>query len=103
MGRYRLEGQAVQGYASHHPGLAETTKIIAGTRTIDLPPRALEALKAQKPISFLHPSGRGFINPRTGEPWTGDQAIRKTMWTYALKRAGVGTAAPTRRAPPTPR
>lgn len=70
-------------------GTAETTKTIAGTRTIDLLPHALEALKAQKSLSFLHPSGRVFINPRTGEPWTGDQAIRKTMWTYALKRAGV--------------
>jgi len=30
-----------------------------------------------------------FLNPRTGEPWTGDQATRKTMWTPILKRAGV--------------
>ena len=70
-------------------GKAETTKTTAGTRTIDLLPRALEALKAQKAMSYLHPSGRVFINPRTGEPWTGDQAIRKTLWTHALKRAGV--------------
>lgn len=70
-------------------GEAETTKTTAGTRTIDLLPRALEALKAQKAMSYLHPSGRVFINPRTGEPWTGDQAIRKTLWAHALKRAGV--------------
>lgn len=70
-------------------GEAETTKTTAGTRTIDLLPRALEALKAQKTLSYLHPSGRVFLNPRTGEPWTGDQAIRKTLWTHALKRAGV--------------
>lgn len=70
-------------------GEAETTKTTAGTRTIDLLPRAIEALKAQKAMSYLHPSGRVFINPRTGEPWTGDQAIRKTLWAHALKRAGV--------------
>ena len=70
-------------------GEAETTKTTAGTRTIDLLPRAIAALKAQKAMSYLHPSGRVFINPRTSEPWTGDQAIRKTLWTHALKRAGV--------------
>ncbi|MGP9764587.1 Arm DNA-binding domain-containing protein [Halomonas sp. AOP13-D3-9] len=70
-------------------GEAETTKTTAGTRTIDLLPRAIEALKAQKAMSYLHLSGRIFLNPRNGEPWTGDQAIRKTMWIYALKRAGV--------------
>lgn len=70
-------------------GEAETTKTTAGTRTIDLLPRALDALKKQKALSFLHPSGRVFINPRTGNPWIGDQAIRKTLWAHALKRAGV--------------
>lgn len=70
-------------------GEAETTKTTAGTRTIDLLPRAVAALIAQKTMSYLHPSGRVFINPRTGDPWTGDQAIRKTLWTHALKRAGV--------------
>ncbi|MBO9483572.1 DUF3596 domain-containing protein [Salinisphaera sp. G21_0] len=30
-----------------------------------------------------------FHNPRTNEPWTGDQPIRKTLWTPALKKAGV--------------
>ncbi|WP_245391747.1 tyrosine-type recombinase/integrase [Salinicola aestuarinus] len=29
------------------------------------------------------------LNPLTGDPWTGDQAIRETVWTHALKRAGV--------------
>lgn len=70
-------------------GRAEATKTTAGTRTIDLLPRAIEALKTQKALSYLHPSGRVFLNPRTVEPWTGDQAIRKTLWTHALKRAGV--------------
>lgn len=70
-------------------GTAEATKTAAGTRTIDLLPIAHDALKKQKPLSALHPSGHVFLNPRTGEPWTGDQAIRKTMWTHALRKAGV--------------
>lgn len=70
-------------------GQAEGPKTTAGARTIDLLPRAIEALTTQKALSYLHPSGRVFLNPRTGEPWTGDQAIRKTLWAHALKRAGV--------------
>ena len=30
-----------------------------------------------------------FHNPRTDCQWEGDQAIRKTLWTHALKKAGV--------------
>lgn len=70
-------------------GTAEAPKTSAGTRDVDLLPRALAALKAQKAISYLHPSGRVFLNPRSGEPWAGDQAIRKTLWAHALKKAGV--------------
>lgn len=75
--------------ATHGKVSTEGTKTKAGTRTLTLLPPALEALKDQKPFSLLHPSGRVFLNPRTGEPWPGDQAIRKTLWVHALKRAGV--------------
>lgn len=68
---------------------AESPKTAAGARTIDLLLPAIQALKAQKPYSSMHGSGRVFINPRTGEPWTGDQALRKTLWTHVLRRAGV--------------
>ena len=68
---------------------AETTKTRAGVRDVKLLPLALDALKTQKQHSMLHPSERVFLNPRTGEPWTGDQPIRRTLWTHALKRAGV--------------
>lgn len=30
-----------------------------------------------------------FLNPRTGEPWAGDQPIRHGAWTHALRLAGV--------------
>lgn len=68
---------------------AETTKTRAGVRDVKLLPLALDALKMQKQHSMLHPSERVFLNPRTDEPWTGDQPIRRTLWTHALKRAGV--------------
>jgi integrase len=67
----------------------EEPKTRAGARDVKLLPPALAAIKDQKQHSFLHPSGRVFLNPRTGEPWVGDQPIRKTLWTHALKRAGV--------------
>jgi integrase len=48
----------------------------------------LEALKAQKTHTLLK-GVEVFQNPRSGERWTGDQAIRKTLWSPALKRAGI--------------
>lgn len=70
-------------------GQAELPKTAAGIRNIDILPRAMKALHEQWQISEKHPSGRVFLNPRTGNPWTGDQAIRKTLWVPALSRAGV--------------
>lgn len=67
----------------------ESTKSKAGRREVKLLQPAIDALQAQKPLSMLHPSNRVFLNPKTGKPWTCDQAIRKGMWTHALKRAGV--------------
>lgn len=67
---------------------AERPKTIAGAREIKLLPPAIEALIAQKSHTLLR-GQEVFQNPRTGERWTGDQPIRKTLWTYALLRAGV--------------
>lgn len=67
----------------------ETTKTSSGIRDVKLLPPAMDALQAQRAISQLHPSGRVWLNPRTGEPWEGDQAIRKTLWVPALKLAKV--------------
>jgi len=66
----------------------EATKTEAGTREIKLLTPAIEALKAQKQYTFIK-SEEVFQNPRTLERWTGDQPIRKTLWTHALKKAGV--------------
>ncbi|MBI3096392.1 MAG: DUF3596 domain-containing protein [Rhodocyclales bacterium] len=66
----------------------ETTKTRAGVRDVRLLAPALTALNDQKAFTFLK-SAEIFQNPRTGERWTGDQPIRKTMWAPSLKRAGV--------------
>jgi integrase len=63
-------------------------KTKAGERDVKLFPPALDALKGQKPFTFLA-DGRVFYNPRTNEPWETDGQIRKTLWQSALKKAGV--------------
>lgn len=63
-------------------------KTKAGERDVKLFPPALEALKNQKPFTFLA-DYRIFYNPRTNEPWETDGQIRKTLWQTALKKAGV--------------
>lgn len=72
----------------------EDTKTAAGEREIDLLAPALAALKRQRAWSQMHPSGYVFLNPRTQEPWTGDQAFRKTLFRPACLRAKVRYRAP---------
>lgn len=67
---------------------AEVPKSAAGKREVKLLAGALEALQAQKAHTWLA-GAEVFQNPNTGERWAGDQPIRKTLWTYALTRAGV--------------
>ena len=66
----------------------ESTKTRAGTRNVKILPPALAAIVDQKNFTFLN-ACEVFQNPRTGERWAGDQPIRKTLWTHALRRAGV--------------
>lgn len=66
----------------------ETTKTYSGRRDVKLLEPAIEALSNQKSWTFLA-GEHVFHNPRTNEPWTGDQPIRKTLWTPALRKAGV--------------
>lgn len=67
---------------------AEVTKTVAGKRDIKILRSAMEALEAQKAFTYLK-GQEVFQNPRTGERWDGDQPIRKTLWTHALKLAKV--------------
>lgn len=67
---------------------AEVTKTDAGNREVKLLAGALEALVAQKQFTWL--SGTEiFQNPQTMRRWAGDQPIRKTLWTLALKKGGI--------------
>ena len=66
----------------------ESTKTRAGKREVKLLPLALAALEAQKSFTWLA-GHEVFQNPNTNERWEGDQPIRKTLWTHALKRGGV--------------
>lgn len=63
-------------------------KTEAGERDVKLLPPALAALQHQKARTFLV-GGHVWHNPRNNLPWTGDGQIRKTVWQYALQRAGV--------------
>lgn len=55
---------------------------------MELSAEALAALRAQCPISELKDE-RVWLNPRTGEPWSTDAQIRKTLWQPACKRTEV--------------
>lgn len=66
----------------------ETPKTHSGQREVKLFAPALEALARQKEHTYLA-NGKIFHNPRTGQPWQGDQPIRKTCWNHALKKAGI--------------
>ncbi|WP_273430554.1 site-specific integrase [Chitinibacter tainanensis] len=83
-GMARISRAITQG--SEEP---EVTKTKAGTRDLKLLAPALAALNDQKQYSYLHPSGRVFLDPRKNQPWEGDAAIRKSLWTPALRRAKV--------------
>lgn len=66
----------------------EEPKTKAGNRAVKLLQPAFDALINQKQFTLLE--GKSiFINERTGEPYTGDQGLRKTIWIPALKRAKV--------------
>ena len=66
---------------------AEEPKTRRSTRDVKLLAPALRALEAQKALTFLADK-EIFLNPHTGQPWSGDHTIR-TAWTSILKRAGV--------------
>lgn len=69
-------------------GQEKAPKTDAGLRTIDLSADAIAALTAQKPASFLA-NEHIWLNPRTGESWSTDAQIRKTLWQPLCQRAGV--------------
>lgn len=88
-GKVRIEANQVTGMQDGKiRQIDKTPKTESGKRDIDLSAAALDALSAQKAVSFLE-GGRVWFNPRTAAPWLSDAQIRKTLWDPLCKRAGV--------------
>ena len=81
-------GHHVAVQAARIDGIDKQTKTRAGTRSVELSPDALTALQDQQRFTFLH-SPFVFHDPKTNQPWSGADAIRKKAWLPTLKKAGV--------------
>jgi len=68
--------------------VAKSPKTEAGIRDVDLTARAIVALKAQKPYTFLA-AGRIWHDPRKNAPWESESQFRKSLWQPLCARAGV--------------
>ena len=69
-------------------GHLKGTKTKSGLREVMLQPQAREALLNQQTYTVKQ-NEIVFHDSRTNMPWKNDQPIRKTVWTPALKRAGI--------------
>ncbi|SFL01860.1 integrase [Nitrosomonas aestuarii] len=69
-------------------GHLKCTKTKSGKRDVTLQPQAKEALLNQQALTGKH-NEIVFHDSRTNQPWKDDQAIRKIVWTPALKRADI--------------
>jgi integrase len=69
-------------------GVEKAPKTAAGIRDLELNAEAIEALRAQAAISKAK-GEHVWLNPASGQPWTTDAQIRKTLWVPLLKRSGV--------------
>ena len=58
------------------------------TRDVDLAERAIAALKAMKPHTFMS-DAEVFLNPVTGRAWHDERSQRDHYWKPALKRCGI--------------
>lgn len=73
---------------TQHSEEPEAPKTDAGRREVKLLQPALDTLTAQKAHTYLA-GNEVFQNPQTLARWAGDQPIRKMLWQWAVKRAGV--------------
>jgi integrase len=69
-------------------GHLKGTKTKSGTREVTLQPQAREALLNQQTYT-KNLNDIVFHDSRNNVPWKNDQAIRKVIWTPALKRAHI--------------
>lgn len=63
-------------------------KTKAERRAVKLLQLALDALLSQRQHTQLQ-GEEVFLNPRTGQTWVGDAAVRKIAWQPVLRRADV--------------
>lgn len=69
-------------------GITKKPKTSAGSRTVTLQAQAQQALLSQ--YAYTGSLNKTiFHDSRKDQPWKNDQSIRKTVWTPALKKAGV--------------
>ncbi|SFN64205.1 integrase [Izhakiella capsodis] len=69
-------------------GVLKGTKTKSGTRKIELNEEAMQAIVEQKQFTLMK-SEFVFEDPRTGEPWSGSDAIRQKAWRYIMKAAQI--------------
>lgn len=69
-------------------GVTKGTKTHAGKRKIELNDQAMAALANQKQFTFMK-DVEIFEDPKTSEPWSGADAIRKKAWVPTLRKAGI--------------
>ena len=81
----RLHVNKAMTQAAKVVGLPKTS---TSYRWVKLTEDVITALKDQKQYTYLQ-GQEIFHNPRLNKPWEGDQAIRKTAWTPALRKAEV--------------
>lgn len=87
--RVRIEENIVTGMLDGKiQQVHKKPKTEAGTRDVNLSARALQALQAQKTVTFLA-GGRIWHDPRKNTPWESESQIRKSLWEPLCKRAGV--------------
>jgi integrase len=86
--RVDVDGRKARIDLNQVGGVEKGPKTSAGIRDVELNDSAIEALEAQRPITF-GAGERVFPNPRTGRAWTTDSQLRKTWWVPLLERSGV--------------
>ena len=74
-------------------GVDKGPKTKNGVRTVELLPAAREALVLQSAFSN-NSQGTVFFDPRNGEPWKNDQALRRCYWQPTLAKIGVNYRCP---------
>ncbi|MDX8384167.1 MAG: tyrosine-type recombinase/integrase [Ghiorsea sp.] len=72
--------------------LKDSPKTSSGFRTIEMLPKAIEALQDQKQYSFL--AGNQVFLQDDMTPFTNDDQLRKRIWLKAIRKSGVAYRPP---------